>query len=134
MIVAPAVTDPCFSAEKSETTLSDVAEKTEQAVETAKKFTAYKREAYQKSMQAKLDDLSKRIAELEKQAGTATKDVRAALEKRIEQLKVKRGDAEKRLRELRASAASAWKGLKAKADEALQDLRKAYEAARSLTQ
>jgi hypothetical protein len=132
LIVGLLMSAPCFAEEKSDTTVSDIKKKTEQAVETAKKYTAEKRQVYQKEMEAKLEDLSKRIGELKAKAGTATKDARAALDKQLEQLKSKQQDARKKLSELRASASSTWEKVKAKADVALQELQKAYEGARSL--
>jgi hypothetical protein len=62
---------------------------------------------------------------------SAKQDAAARLEGTIADLRKKQEAAEKRLPELRSASTRAWGEVKAGIDKAMEDLRKAYENAKS---
>jgi len=105
-----------------------VKKQTEQALDTAKKYTLQQKEEYQKKVEAELNDLSNRIAQLKDKAAGLKGDALKALETHTADLKDKQKIAQDKLKQFEASSAQAWQDLKAGVENSLKDLKKAYES------
>ena len=112
-------------------TKEDVQKNVQQAAETVKAYSADQIEAYKKEAQAKLDDLSKKIGELQKKAETAKGDAAAKYQETIASLTKQTDAARQRLQELGSAGSAAWDQVKQGLDKAVGDLQKAYEDAAS---
>lgn len=120
-----------IAADKEPPTADEVAKQAQQALDTAKEYTLLQKQEYRKKMESELGELSKRIDELKAKAKTAKQDAAAKLEGTIAELKKKQEAAEKRLPELGSATSKAWGEVKGGADKAMDELKKAYESAKS---
>jgi predicted nuclease with TOPRIM domain len=71
------------------------------------------KEAYEKKMQAKLDEWNAEIEKLKAKANSAEADVHLKYEKQIKELKAMQEAAYKKLEELKKANEDAWEDLKA---------------------
>ena len=120
-----------LAADTGPATPERVEKQAQQALDTAKEYTMQQKQEYQKKIESQLDELSKQIDQLKEKAKTVKQDAVAKLESTIEELKKKQQVAEERLPELRSATSKAWVEVKAGVDKAMDDLKKAYEKAKS---
>ncbi len=76
-----------------------------------------------KSMQAALDDLDKKTADLKARAEKATGDEKATLEAKWKASADKRAAAAKKLDDLKAAAADKWQDARREAEHAVEELK-----------
>jgi predicted nucleic acid-binding Zn-ribbon protein len=100
-----------------------------EAAQKISQYTEQKKEEYVQEIRAKLDEMSKQIAELQERAKTVQGQLRAALESRIADLKEKQSAAEKRLGELQSASSKAWVDMKAGLEMALALVEESYRKA-----
>ncbi len=117
--------------EPAKVTSEDVKKQAEQTWSTAKEYTLQEKQEYQKRIESQLADLSQRIDELKEKAKTAKQDAVVKLQAQMEALKKQKEVAEQKLSELRSSTSNAWGEVKDGVDKAMDNLKKAYENARS---
>jgi hypothetical protein len=89
------------------------------------------KEAYEKKMQARLDEWDAEIDLLKAKADKAKADARVEYYKQIEELKIKKQAAGVKLAELRKAGDGAWEDLKTGLESAWNSLGKAVKAAAS---
>lgn len=85
--------------------------------------------AYEKKLQAQLNEWSAQIDQLKAKADRAEAEVQIKFYEHIEQLKIQQAAAESKLAELRASGDDAWNDLKAGLDNAWDSLGQAVKSA-----
>lgn len=120
-----------LAADDKKVTAGDVKEQVQKTVKTAGEYAAEKRDEYQKLMEAKINEWSARIAELEAAAKKAQAETREKAELQIQELKKKKAALEEKLKELKQSSAGAWNDVKAGLEKAVDALKKAYDQALS---
>ena len=89
------------------------------------------KQAYQKKIEARLEEWSAEIDRLKAKATDLEADAQLEYNQRIADLKTLRDDAEGRLKELRESGDDAWHDLKGGVDEAWTQLEEAFLKAKS---
>jgi len=89
------------------------------------------KQAYEKKIQAQLDEWSAEIDHLKAKTTDLEADMQLEYNKRIEDLQNMRQAAADRLDELRKSGDDAWRDLKVGVDAAWTRLEEAFEQARS---
>ncbi len=89
------------------------------------------KQAYEKKLQARLDEWSAEIDHLKARAADLEADAQLEYNKRIEGLQSLQKDAANRLEELRKSSHDAWEDLKGGVDEAWTKLEEAFLQAKS---
>lgn len=89
------------------------------------------KEAYEKKLQAKLDEWSADIDKLKARADSAEADAQLEYYKQIEELRSMRDDAKKKLEELQQAGDDAWEDLKAGIDSAWDSLGSSIKSAMS---
>ena len=70
------------------------------------------KDAYQKKLQAQLDEWSARIKQMEAKAAQANADAQRDYQEQIEDLKAKQAAAREKLEELQAASEDAWHDMK----------------------
>lgn len=89
------------------------------------------KEAYEKKMQARLDEWSAEIDVLKAKADKAKANARVEYSKQVEELKIKKQAASVKLAELRKASDGAWEDLKTGLESAWDSLEKAVKSAAS---
>ena len=91
--------------------------------------TDQEKEEYQRQIETKLNELEKRIDELQVKAKEAGKEVKDEINKAVNEaeLEKKKEAAKKKLEELKSASADTWDKVKAELDDAVEELEKAYE-------
>lgn len=89
------------------------------------------KEAYQKKLQAQLDEWSAQIDQLKAKAGQTGADAQIAYEKQIKELRSMQEAARDKLTELKKTGDDAWEDLKAGMDSAWNSLENAVKLAMS---
>ncbi|MGO2511344.1 coiled coil domain-containing protein [Marinomonas polaris] len=89
------------------------------------------KEAYQKKLQAQLDEWSAEIDLLKAKARSSEADAQIEYSKQIEELHAMRESANRKITELKEANDDAWEELKAGMDSAWNSLSKAVKSARS---
>ena len=89
------------------------------------------KEAYEKKLQANLDEWSAEIDKLKAKADSATADAQLRYYKQIEELRLMQEAAGKKLDELKAASDDAWEDLKAGVDSAWDSLSSSIKSAAS---
>lgn len=89
------------------------------------------KEAYQKKLQAQLDEWDAEIAKLKAKADKAEAEARIEYYRKVEELRAMQKTASSKLAELKAAGDNAWQDLKKGLDKAWDDLGKAIKTARS---
>jgi uncharacterized coiled-coil protein SlyX len=82
---------------------------------------------YQNGVEIKLDELDKRIEELEYEAQRSGAETKAEFKERIEELNWKKAYAHKKLNELKSTGEESWNEVKSEMDSTMDDLEKSYE-------
>ncbi len=89
------------------------------------------KEAYEKKMQAQLDEWDADIKKLKAQADKARADAQLEYFKQIEELRERQHRAQQKLTEIQQASDTAWEDLRAGAESAWDSLADAMRAARS---
>lgn len=107
----------------------DVKEKSKEALKALGGFTASKLDALKKDLLVKLDDMDKKVADLQGKANEQGPSVRDQVHEKLKALSAKTKEAREKLTESAVSAttAEAWERVKATADTLLGDLGKTYK-------
>jgi uncharacterized coiled-coil DUF342 family protein len=87
------------------------------------------KEAYQKKLQAKLDEWKAEIDKLKAKADGAEADVQLEYYKQIEELKAMQESVKTKITELKEASDDAWEELKVGIDSALKSLSNAIKSA-----
>jgi TolA-binding protein len=102
----------------------DIRHETKEALETAREYTLQQKEAYQKKMETKLEELDTRIDKMKAEARESTEETKASIEKKVKELEAKRDAATKKLDEIKKSSVEKWENLKSDMDSLMNDLEK----------
>jgi hypothetical protein len=113
--------------DKDRSSAAEVTQHAQETFDAAKKYTLEQKDAYQKKLEAELQDLSGRIGELKDKAHTLKGEALVTLQAKLAELKEKQKVAEEKIKELSSSSAQAWEDMKSGAEKAFQDLKKAYD-------
>lgn len=89
------------------------------------------KQAYQKKVQAQLDEWSAEIDKLRAKADRADADAEIALRREVDNLRDKQNEARRKLDELSAAGAEAWEDVKDGVESASTSLGHAIRSARS---
>lgn len=108
----------------------DLTRESKEAVDAVRRYSAQQKEAFQKRMQAELDELQPKIEELKRQAEAASDQVRIEARRQIRELEKERDQASRKLKELQAAGEDAWGELKTGMNAALKELQQSYDRAR----
>ena len=127
--VAACSKPPEPAVEKPQPTFDDVKEKSQEALKAIGNFTSNKLKAFQKELLAKLDDMDKKVTNLQGQVEQQAVPVQERVREKLKGLAAKIKEARVRFSdtELTATTSEAWDKLKAGADTLLVDLGKAYK-------
>jgi uncharacterized protein YhaN len=90
-----------------------------------------RKDAYQKKLEAQLDEWKAEIEMLKAKAGTATAGARLEYEKALAELRERREMAKKKLDELRRASDDAWEDLKDGVEDAWKAVGDAMKKLRS---
>ncbi len=90
-----------------------------------------KKEAYEKKMQAELNEWSAEIDKLKAKADAAEGDAQLEYHKQIDELRSMQDAAGKKLEEVKAASDEAWEDVKAGADSAWESLSSSVKSATS---
>lgn len=118
-----------WTAAEGDVSVQEVKKDMKAAAQKVSEYTEQKKQEYVQELRAKLDDLSKRIVEIEKRAKDVREEARAALQSRLADLKEKQSAAEKRLEELKSASSRAWVDMKAGLEMALALVEESYRKA-----
>ena len=112
-------------------TSDDVRRDAGQAIHSAAEFSQQAKEEFQKSLQARLQELDSEIEKLREKGRDLTDDAQANWDRRMAELETKREAAHAKLDEIAGSSAEAWKDVQKGAQSTWDELDKAFhEAAR----
>ena len=89
------------------------------------------KDAYEKKIQAKLDEVSAEIERLQAKAREAEADAEIAYNKQIDELRKKHEELKNKLDEVMHAGEDAWKDIKAGAELAYESLSDALKSATS---
>ena len=89
------------------------------------------KQAYQKKIQAQLDEWSAEIDKLRAQADQADADAELALRREIDNLREKQSDRRRKLDEMSSAGEDAWEDLKGGVESASKSLGQALSSAYS---
>ncbi|GGD78675.1 coiled coil domain-containing protein [Lacimicrobium alkaliphilum] len=89
------------------------------------------KEAYQKKLQAQLDEWNSEIDKLRAKADQAEADAQLEYYQQIETLREKQQESSRKLEELKAASDDAWQDMKAGIDSAWDSLGRSLESAKS---
>ena len=101
----------------------------EQGADAVKNMVTDSKDDYQKSAQAKLDQLSASIDDLKIKAETADAQAQGGLHQAVRGLQKQRDDLQAKLDALKSSTADAWKDMTGGINQSLGDLQKACDRA-----
>lgn len=103
----------------------------QEALTATKDYTIQQKDAFQRKIQAELDEVQVRIAQLRGQVEHASGEARADIQKAIGDLEKKKDVAKKKAEAIHSATASSWEQVKAKTAAAMDDLRDSLERALS---
>lgn len=89
------------------------------------------KEAYEKKLQAQLDECNADMIKLKAKADKAEADAQIKYYKEIEEIKAKKSLVDEKLSKLKEASEDAWEDLKAGAEEAWDSLSEAIKSAAS---
>jgi uncharacterized coiled-coil DUF342 family protein len=87
------------------------------------------KQAYEKKLQAKLDEWNAEIDKLKAKANSAEADAQLEYNRQIDELRTKQNEAQKKLDELKEASEDAWKDLKAGIENAWDSLGSSIKSA-----
>ena len=108
-----------------------VIRETQEAVTATKDYTIQQKDAFQRKVQAELDEMQLRIAQLRGQVTHASVEAQADVQKAIKELEKKKELAQKKVEDIHSATASSWEQVKSKMAAAMDDLRDSFTRARS---
>jgi signal transduction protein with GAF and PtsI domain len=100
-----------------------VIRETQEAVTATKDYTIQQKDAFQRKVQAELDEMQVRITQLRGQVKHASAEANADIHKAIVELEKKRDLAQKKAQDIHSATASSWEQVKSKTSAAMDDLR-----------
>ena len=103
----------------------------QEAVTATKDYTIQQKDAFQRKVQAELDEVQVRIAQLRGQVKHASGEARADIQKAIGKLEKKKDLAKKKAEAIHSATASSWEQVKLKTAAAMDDLRDSLKRALS---
>ncbi|HMB16370.1 MAG TPA: hypothetical protein VKN62_08640 [Pelovirga sp.] len=89
------------------------------------------KEAYEKKLEARLEDWNADISKLKARADAAEADAQLEYYKQIEDLRSKQDEAKKKLNELKDASEDAWQDLKIGIESAWESLGSSVKSAKS---
>ncbi len=107
-------------------TSDDVRRDADQAIHSAAEFSRQTKEEFQKSLQARLQELDSEIEKLREKGRDLTDDAQANWDRKMAELETKREAAGAQLNEITRSSAEAWKDVQKGAQSAWDELDKAF--------
>ena len=108
-----------------------VIRETQEAVTATKDYTIQQKDAFQRTVQAELDEMQVRITQLRGQVKHASAEARADVQKAIVELEKKKDQAQKKAQDIHSATESSWEQVKSKTTAAMDDLRDSLTRARS---
>lgn len=100
-----------------------VAKEAQEAVIATKDYTIQQKDAFQRKVQAELDEIQVHITKLRGQVNQASTEARTDIQKAIAELEKKRDLAKKKAEDIHSATASSWEQVKSKTAAAMDDLR-----------
>ena len=100
-----------------------VIRETQEAVTATKDYTIQQKDAFQRKVQAELDEMQVHITQLRTQVAHASAEARTDIQKAIEDLEKKKNLAHKKAEDIHSATASSWEQVKSKTSAAVDDLR-----------
>lgn len=114
---------------QSKTSVQDVKEELQGAVETVGKFTEDKVAEYQKSLDAKLQTLNEKHEKLESRMKEAGKEAKDEMNATLADLRSKKEAVKTKLHNLQNSTGKAWEEMGSGVEGAMKDLEEGYDQA-----
>lgn len=87
--------------------------------------------AYERKLDAKLEEWNAEIDRLKAQAKEASADTEIEIRQQIDELQDRRDDARSRLEKVKDSSNEAWEDVKAGADKAWDEMQASFEKAKA---
>ena len=103
----------------------------QEAVTATKDYTIQQKDAFQRKIQAELDEVQVRIAQLRGQVEHASGEARADIQKSIGELEKKKDLVNKKAEAIHSATVSSWEQVKSKTAAAMDDLRDSLNQALS---
>ena len=100
-----------------------VIRETQEAVTATKDYTIQQKDAFQRKVQAELDEIQVHISKLHGQVNHASTEAKADIQKAIADLEKKKALAQKKAEDIHSATASSWEQVKSKTAAAMDDLR-----------
>jgi hypothetical protein len=100
-------------------------------VTATKDYTIQQKDAFQRKVQTKLDEMQVRITQLRGQVTHVSAEARADFQKAVGELEKKKGLAQKKAEDIYSATASSWEQAKLKTSAAMDNLRDSFTRARS---
>ena len=113
----------------SKVTSEDVRRDAGQAVQTAAEFSEQTKDEFQKRLEARLEELDVKIADLREKGRDLKDEAKADWDRRLANLETKRDAARAKLAEVGQSSAEAWKDVQQGAQSAWDGLEQAFQDA-----
>mgnify|MGYP001323041105 CR=1 FL=1 len=108
-----------------------VIRETQEAVTATKDYTIQQKDAFQRKVQAELDEIQVHITKLRGQVTHASAEARTDIQKAIAGLEKKKDLAQKKAEDIHSATASSWEQVKSKTSAAMDDLRDSLNRALS---
>jgi len=108
-----------------------VIRETQEAVTATKDYTIQQKDAFQRKVQAELDEIQVHISKLQGQASHASAEAKADIKKAVADLEKKKALAQKKAEEIHSATAASWEQVKSKTAVAIDDLRDSVNRALS---
>lgn len=102
---------------------STVIREAQEAVTATKDYTIQQKDAFQRKIQAELDEMQVHIAQLRGQVEHASAEARADIQKSIVELEKKKELANKKAQDIHSATAASWEQVKSRTAAAMDDLR-----------
>ena len=100
-----------------------IVRETQEAVRATKDYTIQQKDAFQRKIQAELDEMQGHITQLRAQVKHESGKTRTDIQKAIDELEKKTDLANKRLQDIHSATSSSWEQAKSKTAAAMDDLR-----------
>jgi hypothetical protein len=100
-----------------------VVRETQEAVIATKDYTIQQKDAFQRKVQAELDEIQVHITRLRGQVELASAEARTDLQKAIGELEKKKDLANKKAQDIHSATTASWQQVKSKTAAAVDDLR-----------
>jgi len=100
-----------------------VVREAQEAVTATKDYTIQQKEAFERMVQAELDEIQGHITQFRGQVKQASTEARTDIQKAIGELEIKKALAHKKVESIHSATASSWGQVKLKTVAAMDDLR-----------